>query len=548
MRGVICQRSETRGTEVTEKMENARERSSEREVLSSSQDVFIREISSSDNPAASPDDSAKQKERKPQAPPRSSIVPTSHHRSSHPVDRHGQSSSTSGALDLQSLVGRSGSSSSLSGISVPIRLDALSYLLNNAVLGAYKTPSQMPSYPLMYPCCPFPQMGYPYSPCMGSPPYNMPYMNPACQPGLMPCGTQQGVQACQNPMPNFNQFAMGTTPSQNQSLFSGITPQMGAPFTTSTINMTPSGQDNRGMSQSDSNTWAQKANQGFGNKVNLFSSNYEKQSSPPQRGFPRFGDKQSEENWSNRGQNSSNRGFGRGRGDFGGRSWQSNFSGQERRFGERSWNSDSGGRRRFQESPDRSQDRGSSFKRGRWQDGRGRGGDNRDSWQQRNRQSFSPRSNVGTFQDRFKSRQEEEKVVTKTDDSNDKDEDWEMDYVGEPTACETPSTSLPPTSKTCESPQTIETAEKSVNRDEDVSVGGSTTNLHLEKEEEELDSDRTNQETTEIEAQEQDMDQAPGPVDESAEKTIEDGEERRKEDVDEEDNKEILVSVDAEDK
>ncbi|XP_069804259.1 SR-related and CTD-associated factor 4-like [Dendropsophus ebraccatus] len=500
-------------------MENARERSSERELLSSSQDVVIREISSVDPIVTSPDESAKQKEKKVQhAPSRSSIVPASHHRSSHAVDRHGQSSSAGGALDLQSLV-RSGSSSSLSGITVPIRLDALSYLLNNAVLGASKVPSQTPSYPPMCPGCPYTQMGYPYGAYMGSP-YNMPYMNqfPACQqPGLMSCGTPQGVQACPNPMPNFSQFMVGPTPGQNQSTFSSVMPPTGTFLTTSTMNMaTQSGQGN---AQADSNTWGQKANEGFGNNKsnNPFSSNFEKQTSPsPQQGYPRFGEKQSEDGWFGRASNNSYRGSGRGRGDFGGRSWQNNSTGQDRRFGDRSWNTNNGGRRRFQESPDRNQDRGGSFKRGRWQDGRGRGGDNRDGWQQRNRQSFSPPwSNAGSSQGGFKAN-EEEKVVSKTEESNDKDEDWEMEYAGEPSAPETSNTSLPLTSKTGE--------------DEDISIG-SAADLAQTKEEGEVDSDKAVRETIEVKAQVQDEAQTLDPVGDTAEKPVEDGEEGTKEEV-----------------
>ncbi|XP_075696503.1 piRNA-mediated silencing protein C19orf84 homolog [Rhinoderma darwinii] len=518
-----------------ENREGARERSSERETISSSKDGMIREMSSADIPAPSPGHNIKQTEKKlHSAQPRSSVVTASHHRSSHSVDRPGQSSSTGGALDLQSLAGRSGSLSSISGITVPIRLDALSYLLNNAVLGAYNMPSQMPCYPPMYPSCPYPQMGYPYSTFMNPPPGNAPYMNlvPGCQPGLMPCGSQQGVPPFQNPVPNFNQCMSGATPS----LFPNTPLQSGIPFN----NPTPSVQDNRGNFQSDSNTLSRKVNYGFGNNNgNPFSSDSEKPSSPPRRSFVRFGDKQSDDAWSGRPQNSFNRGSGRGRGDFGGRSWQGNSNGQERRFGDKSWNTDSGGWKRFKDSPDQSQDRGSSFKRGRWQNGRGRDAENRDNWQERNKQNFK----AGTFQDRFKSN-EEEKVIAKTDESKAKDEDWEMDYAEEPAASKT---------KSCESPQSLEPPNKPVNDNEEISVKEYTTNLNQEKEEGELESFSDKLATMEIKPQVEDKDPASEPVDNSAEKTVEVGEECRKEDIyaliisaDGDDNKGILVQVDTE--
>ncbi|XP_073426685.1 uncharacterized protein [Dendrobates tinctorius] len=463
-----------------------RDRSSDRELLSSFQDGVIRET----NSMASPGESTKSAEKKLLLPTsKSSIVPASHHRSSHSLDRPGRTSSSSGALDLQSLVARSASSSSISGITVPIRLDALSYLLNNAVLGANKMPSQMPYYPPAYPACPY--MGYPYGPYMSSPPCNMAYMNPfpAYQPGPMPSSTQQGVPVYQNPIG-------GTNPSQNMSVFPGFQPQSGTPFGTSLTNMAPQG----GIFQPEGNSLDRKANNGAeNNKGNPFSSNYEKQSSTPSQASVRFADKQGEDSWSSRPQNSSGWGSGRGRGNFGGRPWQSNFNGQERRFGDRSWNADSGGRRRFQESPDRCQDSGSSFKRGRWQDGRGRDGENRESWQQRNRQSFSPPwAKAGTTWDMSKS-SEEEKVIAKSNVSSAQDDDWEMEYAGEAEAsktCAQNSSSSSPPSKTFDSLQTINPADKLENDNEDVGGKGLATKL-VEEKEEELDScsDNTNSET-----------------------------------------------------
>ncbi|KAM3932696.1 uncharacterized protein RB166_005711 [Leptodactylus fuscus] len=532
-------------------MESRRDRPSEREPLSSSQDTVIREITSMDI-SPSPEDSAKSTGKKPhQGHTKSSIMPSSHHRSSQSLDRHGHSSSTNGALALQSLVGRSGSSSSsISGITVPIRLDALSYLLNNAVLGAHNTSTQMPCYPSMYPAYPYTQVGA----CVNSLSWNMPYMNqfPAYQPGVMPYGTQQGVQACQNPVLNFNQCIGGIAPNQNDPLFSSIPPSSGTSFNTSAVNMTPSLQDNRGNFPLASNMLPPKSNDVFGdNKGNPFSSNYEKPSSL-QRGSVRLGDKQSEDSLSGRSQNSFGKGSGRGRGDCGGRSWQGYSNGQERRFGDRSGNMDSGGRKRFQDSPDRFKDRGNSFKCGHWQDGRGRDGEIPESWQQKNRQSFSPPwSKAETSQDRFKTKKEE-KIVAKTEESKVQDENWEMDYAEEPATSKTsnhsPSSSLLPSAKNCNSPQTLKPPDTD-NKDEDLSVKGFASSPAQEKEEGEWES--CSNKAIEIKPEVNDKDPVLSPMDNPIENTVK-VEEMEAEEIctfiiSGDDDKPILVAVDPED-
>ncbi|KAM3932695.1 uncharacterized protein RB166_005710 [Leptodactylus fuscus] len=527
-------------------MESRRDRPSEGEPLSSSQNTVIREITSMDSSLSG---------NKPHhGHTRSSIVPPSHQRSSQSLDKHGHSSSTSGALNLQSLVGRSGSSSSsISGITVPIRLDALSYLLNN-VLGAYRTSTQMPCYLPMYPAYPYMPMAYPFGACVNSLSCNMPYMNqfPACQPGVMPYGTQQSVQACQNPEPNFNQRIGGIARNQNDPLFSSIPPSSGTSFNISTMNMTPSLQDNIGNFPLASNTLPPKSNDVFGNnKGNPFSSNHEKPSSP-QRGSVRFGDKQSEDSLSGRSQNSFGKGSGRGRGDCGGRSWQGYSNGQERRFGDRSGNMDSGGRKRFQDSPDRFKDRGNSFKRGRWQDGRGRDGEIQESWQQKNRQSFSPPwSKAETSQDRFKTKKEE-KIVAKTEESKVQDENWEMDYAEESATSKTsghnPGSSLPPSAKNCDSPQTLKPPDTD-NKDEDLSIKGFSSSPAQEKEEGEWES--CSNKAIEIKPQVNDKNPMLSPMDNPIENTVKVEEDEAEEIctfiISGDDDKPILVAVDPED-
>ncbi|XP_063798383.1 lens fiber membrane intrinsic protein isoform X2 [Pseudophryne corroboree] len=395
--------------------------------MSSSQTGVSKEIINPEVITISSTEGTKPPEKKMQHPPaKSYIVPSAHHRSSHPVERHGQPSSSSGALDLQAVVGQS--RSSISGITVPIRLDALSYLLNNAITGACKTPAQMPCPPQTYPPYPYPQMGWPcYSACMNSQYCSLPFPNQfsACQPGYMPCGNQPGVPAFQQQVPSYSQTMASTTQNEVKSPLLNFPSQSGGMACSS--NVTNLAQDNNESSQSDANRWAKKPNDRFGtNMSNSFSSESQQQNSPSRRGFGRFGDKQNEDNWSGRQQSSFRRGFGRGRGDFAGQSRQGNSRGQDKdwQFGDRSRNSDFGGQKRFSESPER----GNFFKRGRWPGGRGGGGDSRDTWQQRNRQDDSSNwANTTASKETFSSGGEA-KMTNKSNGAAAEDENWETDY------------------------------------------------------------------------------------------------------------------------
>ncbi|XP_040183190.1 uncharacterized protein LOC120916344 [Rana temporaria] len=463
------------------------------EPISLSQNVVIRECGSTDHDAPQARSTKPAEKRKEHHPSKSSVVPTSHQRSSQ--------SSSGGALDLQAVVGRP--SSSISGMTVPIRLDALSYLLNSAVMGNYRMPYQTPYCPPSYPMCSYPQVGCsPYGMCMGSQYCSsaLPNQYPGYQTGLSAYGNQQNMQAYQHPVPNFNQSMGDASQIQNTGTFPGVNPQGGMAFNPTGMAFNPTGmalnstgmafnttgmalnstgmalnstgmafnsagttsaQNISGASQPESNSWAKKpfekagTSEKFGNNwSNSFSSENEKQSSPrggrfaerneDRRGFGRFGDNRNEDSWSSRQQsNSFGRDFGRGRGSFGGSSWRGNSRGQNKEwtFGDRSRNADFGNKRKFGESPERSQDQGTFSKRGQWSGGRGRGRGSSDSWQQKNRQQDSQLWSSAADTPSTSSFGQETKTAVQSDAG---DEDWETDYPEKSTASKLGDTSEKP--------------------------------------------------------------------------------------------------------
>ncbi|XP_068099231.1 uncharacterized protein [Hyperolius riggenbachi] len=502
-------------------------------------DGNIREIGSADHLLISPRRATKPPERKKDTS-KSSVVPSSHHRPSH-------SSASTGALDLQAVVARSGSSS-ISGMTVPIRLDALSYLLNSAVMGSSRMPAQMPCYPPMYPA--YPQMGCtPYGTCMNSPYCATPFPNqyPACHQGFMPYGNQQVMQTCQYPAPNFNQNMGDMTQAQNNSLPStAVNPQAGMTFNpmsmaSNTPGMMPAPagmpftsagtslmQNSSGTVQSEANSWSSKpyerdnnnekfgSNERFGNESfrSSFSSERGQQRSP-RRGFGRGGDRRNDDGWSDRQQtNSFGRGFGRGRGDFGGSSWRGgNSRGQDNEwnFGDRSRNRDFGNQKKFNSSPERFQDRGGFSKRGRWSGGRGRGSEGRDSWQQETREKSTPMwSSIGKSPERSSVGQETKPV-------GDKDEDWEMDYPESSTTPKPVETSEKPDvqSSVTSSPLSVCGANDESSgtlKPTNKIVGVLTTDLEKEEGETDSDSQKGSTATTEPEAKIEERDSTTPPI------------------------------------
>ncbi|CAH2318656.1 Hypothetical predicted protein [Pelobates cultripes] len=358
---------------------------------------------------------------------RSSTAGSSQQKPCNTIDKFMQPSSSIGSLDLQpSSLGRSGSSG-IAGMTVPIRLDALSYLLNNALMGAYKMPPS-PFYsgqyiPNMCQPCPVAQMGCtPYGSCMNQSHCSMSCNNQAAQPGYMMCYNQQGPQICQpqtsNYMPCMSNAATGSSTNQFPK-----PPQSGM----TQYSPNPSfQQDNSVTFQQGINNWPKKSNDEFVTNMNKNSfSEGELNRASPQR---RFGD-----SWSGRQQ----RDFGRGRGraDFAIRSWQGNTRSQDRewRFGDRSRNNEFSDKRGVG-SPDRSPGRGQYSKRGRWSGGRDRGGENRDTWQQRNRQDDTP-----LWSDSFATQGRSSSCLDvnpqhQADKSDAGDEDWETDYTDERTS------------------------------------------------------------------------------------------------------------------
>ncbi|XP_077312691.1 uncharacterized protein LOC143933616 [Lithobates pipiens] len=443
------------------------------EPISLSPNVVIRECGTTDHDAPQARSTKPSEKKKEHHASKSSVVPSSHHRSSQ--------SSSGGALDLQAVVGRP--NSSISGMTVPIRLDALSYLLNSAVMGNYRMPYQTPYCPPSYPMCSYPQMGCPpYGMCMGSQYCSsaLPNQYPAYQTGLSACGNQQMMQAYQHPVPNFNQSMGDASQIQNTGAFPGVNPQGGMAFNPTAMAFNPTGmalnstgmafnsagtssaQNTSGAAQPESSSWTKKpfekagTSEKFGsNWSNSFSSENEKRSSPrsgrfeerkneDRRGFGRFGDNRNEDNWSSRQQsNSFGRDFGRGRGSFGGSSWRGNSRGQNKEwtFGDRSRNADFGNKRRFNESPERFQDQGTFSKRGQWSGGRGRGRESSDSWQQKNKQQHSPMWSSTADTPSTSSFGQETKTAVQSDAG---DEDWETDYPEKPTASKLGDTSEKP--------------------------------------------------------------------------------------------------------
>ncbi|XP_072282582.1 uncharacterized protein [Pyxicephalus adspersus] len=450
-----------------------RDRVLEGGAISSSNGGAIREISSMDQ-SASPGGSTKPLERKkePHAP-RSSIVPTPQHRSSH--------SSSSGAIDLQAVVGRSGSS--ISGVTVPIRLDALSFLLNSAVIGNFRMPSQMPCYQPAYPMFPQPQMGCsPHGMCMGSQycPSHFPNQFSAHQAGFVACGSQQNMQSFQQQVPNFNQGVGNASQIQNQGPFAGMNPQSGMSYVSTGTAFNPGGtafnpagttfnaagtpfnstelasgstrsnsvQNSFGSAPSESINWPKKPYEKAGSSERFGNNSF---SSERQSGFRKF-----EDNWSSRQQsNSHGRGFSRDRGNVGGSSWQGSSREQDREpsFGDRSRNTGFGSKRNFRESPETFQDRDSFSKRSRWPSSQGGGRENSNSSQQINKQNNSPLwSNKDNTSDKSNMGQE-----TNTVKASAGDEDWEIDYSEQTTGniAKKPDVQLPVVSSPKNSCETV---------------------------------------------------------------------------------------------
>ncbi|XP_075462431.1 uncharacterized protein LOC142497901 [Ascaphus truei] len=441
-----------------------RDRGSEGDQTPAVQDGGYKDIWKTETHANSPAEGSRPPEKKVHLPSRSSAAGPPHHRTSHSLDKNINSSSGNGAFDLQpSVFGRSGSS--ISGMTVPIRLDALSYLLNNAVLGAYKMLPQVPFYggqclsPVSQ-TCPYTQVGCtPHGTCMNQPQCSLPCLNQSAipQPGYMPCVNQQVIQTrvSQPQSSSCLQCVSSAAAGQNMSSFPTCPPQSGVIWNSSG---TGSAQDKAGRLLPEGNRFAGRSNDRFGSQMNNpFSGDGERHNSPPQRGFGRCGDNQDGDSWSGRQQRDFGRPPGRGRDDSGGRPWQSNSRGQGRdwQFGDRSRSTDFGAQKRSQDSPERSSSRGQSFKRGRWSGGRGRGGESREtsSWQQRNKaDDASAWPDIGSSQDRFGSGGEI-KLQTHVDKHDARDEDWETEYPEEAKAAkssdssvqrpENPSPSLP---------------------------------------------------------------------------------------------------------
>ncbi|OCT73341.1 hypothetical protein XELAEV_18036323mg, partial [Xenopus laevis] len=414
---------------------------------STSHDALSRDTASTDTNTNPPAEGSKPAEKKPHnLPTRSSSSSSSHQKPSHSLV---QSTHSTGAVDVHpSVFGRTGSS--ISAMTVPIRLDALSYLLNNAIIGAYRMLPQNPYYggSCLPSTCPY-QTGY--SPCMNQSRCftSCSNLSGSCQPGYMPCLNQEGNQpyppypSCFMQASSSGKVGLNNSSFVNCSAQSGITwnPNGTSSGQSNNSHQQPevhnigksndrffnlanySGQSNINANRSEGNSWNKRPSDRFSDSANDTPEG-ERQTFPPQKSFGRFGDKQEGDGWPGRQQREFGRGGGRGRDDFGMRSWQNTSRNQDResRFGDRKDFT----HRRDQDSPERFQGRGQNFKRGRWSNSRETGGETRASWQQRTENRVndtSPWSDIAT--------KEKQSSLFGETKQTDKDEDWETEYPEE---------------------------------------------------------------------------------------------------------------------
>ncbi|KAE8594308.1 hypothetical protein XENTR_v10019571 [Xenopus tropicalis] len=419
-----------------------REETKEGDQASTSHDAVSKNSGSMDTNANPPAEGSKAAEKKPHNPPtRPSSSSSSHQKPSHSLV---QSSHSSGTTDLQpSVFGRSGSS--ISAMTVPIRLDALSYLLNNAIIGSHRMLPQSPYYGGSWvpSACPYQTGCAPYSPWMNQSQCfpSCSNVSASCQPGYFPYLNHEGNQSYQPSC--FMQVPSSGKANLNHSSFTNCPAQSGIPWNPYG---TSSGQSNSGPQQPEVNNAAGMSSDRFFNLANYSAQNYpntnrpegngwnrrstdrssdaandapdgDKQMAPARKSFGRFGDKQEGDGWPGRQQRDFGRGGGRGRDDFGTPRWQNNSMNQDRasRFGDRRGYFS---QRRDQDSPERFQGRGYNLKRGRWSNSIDTGGETRASWQQRtNVSDTSPWSDATTKENQSSSFGEAKQA--------NEDEDWE---------------------------------------------------------------------------------------------------------------------------
>ncbi|KAJ1132491.1 hypothetical protein NDU88_010800 [Pleurodeles waltl] len=409
-------------------------------------------------------DSSRAQEKKRSAsstkPPSSS---SAHQKGTHTVDKVSHSSAViNPVVDLQSSVfGRSGSS--LSSMTVPIRLDALSYLLNNALMGAYRMAPPMPMYgnQCAMPVCqsagplyPSPMGQVTPTNCAGHGCCSAHFTAPVCPTAQLV--THQPQVYPGNMCPESSRLLTRPTGTQNEAtiLYPPAVQQ-----DTNAISMNTSvgwcTTKNGSANVIESNKWnnkpveanLEKQNPNFVQPKSSFTGDPDGQNTSPKRtisnssqgSFGSWKDNQRGNNWSGRQQRDFDRPMGRSNDNFSSSSWRGNSrdQGRDSGFGGKPWNSDFGNRKRNQDEGSWSQDEGQGgFKQGRWSSGRGRGGGS-GSWQQRSDDSIT-RYEFGSSSGRFKSSATSSfaSSFSKNDNSSD---DWESSYKQEKTVDKRPS-------------------------------------------------------------------------------------------------------------
>ncbi|XP_029433421.1 uncharacterized protein LOC115076287 [Rhinatrema bivittatum] len=416
--------------------------------------------------ASAPAEGRRVPEKKPSASSikHSSSLPL-HHKAMEKINHH--SSSASSPLDLQSSVfGRS--SSSLSSMTVPIRLDALSYLLNNALMGAGRMAPQrlycgnQCAAMQMCPASPAPvcrsQMGqYAQPPCSNYTGCTMHCTPPACfaqplaYPGSLltdpsklpgrPAGGQLDVPSAHPPVfPNKSVGAWNAAGGgYNQHIGgSGNVPEANK------------------WASAPTETFGERQSGSFGPARGSFSRSSECQSawqdgssggspkrgfgSSPKRVFGGWKDNQGRggHSWSERPPRDYGRAMGRASGEFSSGSWRRNPRDENRDslLGEKTWSSGFGNRKRNQEEKQWPTEEELPPKLGLWANGRGGGagrGRGGSPWQQRRGfESSSVQSDLGGSGDRFKSSTFAPSSVASASSSCMKEEisseDWEAEY------------------------------------------------------------------------------------------------------------------------
>nr|XP_033819879.1 uncharacterized protein LOC117369425 isoform X2 [Geotrypetes seraphini]XP_033819880.1 uncharacterized protein LOC117369425 isoform X2 [Geotrypetes seraphini] len=378
----------------------------------------------------------------------------SHHKA---LDKISHSSSTPSTVDLQSSVfGRS--SSSMSSLTVPIRLDTLSYLLNNVFMGHCRMLPQRPhcgSQCAAMPFCPINP-----APVCSSQMGQYTQLSCGCTAHFTPTTCFSQLPAYPGGI-NTDPSRMLGRPAGCQSDVSCIYPPVIMNQSTGACNTTGGGCDQRrggNLSMPETKRllperYGERQCGSFGSARGTFSKSSECQSAPqewsfegspnrsfggsPKRGFGGWKENQGRggHHWSERPPRDGGRFTGRSNSEFNSGSWRRNSRDENRglQFGEKTWNSEFGNRKRNHEERLWPTEEEQPPKQGLWSNStegaKGRGGR---PWQQRKGPgNSSVQSDLGAYGDCFKSNSlvpSRGITTSATAKQGFSTEDWEVDY------------------------------------------------------------------------------------------------------------------------